>query len=302
MDDCGTDRAGGDEMSREERVRRMYSEIRYPGLNPEHNARYVRHRRFVYGCLGLDVDRFFHGKTVLDAGCGTGEETLFLASLGAERVIGIDTSRGSLELAREGAERLGLSNVEFREGSVLDTRLFADGFFDYVSSLGCIHHTPDMAAAFANLARMVRPSGHLCTFIYNSWGHFLYNLECDWLDRAAGDIIEARMALARRYLDWRRRKVFAREGIPASYSGRLYDKYGVLYRESISLGRLLAWYRDAGFTHTGSFPMYVRDMVDAMVARDGGLANTSGVRGMAARALSRVLPRRGSGRRRVPGR
>ena len=72
--------------------REMYSELRYPSLDAEHKERYEAHRLRVYTLLGIDPTTFFRGKTVLDAGCGTGEETLFLASLGPERIIGIDTS------------------------------------------------------------------------------------------------------------------------------------------------------------------------------------------------------------------
>ena len=64
---------------------------------------------------------------ILDAGCGTGEETMFLASLGARKIIGIDTSDGSLEYARARARDAGLDNVEFRHVSVLDTETFATG-------------------------------------------------------------------------------------------------------------------------------------------------------------------------------
>ena len=223
-----TESNGGEELEKEQRVRAMYSQIRYPGLNPEDNARYVRHRRYIYQTLGLDVERFFQGKIVLDAGCGTGEETIFLATLGPGKIIGIDTSEGSLEVAREGAKRAGVENVEFHHASVLDETAFPQAAFDYVSSLGCIHHTPDMPRAFANLCRMVRPGGYLCTFIYNSFGHFLYNLECNWLDRLAGDDVEKRVEMARRLFDWRRDKSFYREGVAAAYDGRIYDKYGVL--------------------------------------------------------------------------
>jgi len=267
----------------------MYSQIRYPGLNPEDNARYVRHRRFIYQKLGLEVDRFFVGKTILDAGCGTGEETIFLATLGPEKIIGIDTSEGSLEVAREGAERAGIKNVEFRYASVLDETVFSDASFDYVSSLGCIHHTPDMAKAFANLCRMVRPGGYLCTFIYNSFGHFLYNLECDLLDRLAGDDVERRVQLARRLFDWRRDKTFYREGVAASYDSRIYDKYGVLYRESLSLKELLSWYSQRGFEHAGSFPMYLKDMVEALKARNFGETARKGTRDHLAGFLDSVL-------------
>lgn len=279
--------------NRTERIRAMYSGIRYPGLNPAENARYVRHRRYVYATLGIDCEAFFRGKTVLDAGCGTGEETIFLASLGPERVIGIDTSEGSLEVARAGAARVGARNLEFRLASVLDETIFADVSFDYVSSLGCIHHTADMPRAFANLSRMVKPGGHLCTFIYNSYGHFVYDLECSLLDRIAGDEVEARVRWARRLFDWRRNKTFRREGVAASYDGRLYDKYGVLYRESLTLGTLLRWYREQGFEHAGSFPMYLRDMVEGLFARDpDGLPAGIGGRRTAAAVLRRLIPAR----------
>lgn len=278
---------------RERRVRAMYSQLRYPALDPAQNARYERHRRAVYGMLGVDADTFFRGKTVLDAGCGTGEETLFLASLGAQRVIGIDTSDGSLDYARGQAARSGVGNVEFRCVSVLDAGAFADGAFDYVSSLGCIHHTPRMRSAFDNLCRMVRPGGHLCTFIYNRWAHFLYNLECDLLDRFVGDDPDRRVAAARRVFDWRRGTSFRREGIPSSWDHRLYDKYGVLYRDSLGLGRLLAWYGENGLRHVGSFPMSVRDMLTAYRAHaDGG----GGAKAAVARLADRFLPAAGGPR------
>ena len=91
----------------------MYSRIRYPGLDSESSPEYVHHRRFVYGLLGLDVDSFFRGKTILDAGCGTGEETLFLASLGPAEIIGIDMSEGSLDHARSMAEKHGCEMWNF---------------------------------------------------------------------------------------------------------------------------------------------------------------------------------------------
>ena len=209
------------EAERQRRIREMYSGLRYPALDPADNARYERHRRAVYTMLGIEPDVFFRGKTILDGGCGTGEETLFLASLGPERIVGIDTSEGSLDYARERAKAAGMDNVEFRHVSVLDTTTFAAESFDYVSSLGCIHHTPRMKDAFDNLSRMLRPGGHLCTFIYNSYGHFLYNLQCDLLDRFVGDEVEQRVRVARRWFDWRRASTFQREGVTSSADHRL---------------------------------------------------------------------------------
>jgi 2-polyprenyl-6-hydroxyphenyl methylase/3-demethylubiquinone-9 3-methyltransferase len=284
-----TENAAGDrDEERQRRVREMYSELRYPALDPADNDRYERHRRSVYGMLGIDPDTFFRGKMVLDAGCGTGEETMFLASLGARKIIGIDTSDGSLEYARARARDAGLDNVEFRHVSVLDTETFADASFDYVSSLGCIHHTPRMQDAFDNLCRMLRPGGHLCTFIYNSYGHFFYNFECDFLDRFIGDDVEQRVRFARRWFDWRGGSTFQREGVTSSADHRLYDKYGVLYRDSLTLGELLRWYEENGITQQASFPMAMRDMLSAYEAHSGG--DGSGLKRIIAGVASGLLP------------
>lgn len=276
------------EQERQHRVQQMYSGLRYPALDPADNERYERHRRAVYAMLDIDPDTFFRGKTILDGGCGTGEETMFLASLGAEHIIGIDTSDGSLEYARRRAREAGLDNVEFRHVSVLDSSAFADGSFDYVSSLGCIHHTPRMKDAFDNLCRMLRPGGHLCTFIYNSYGHFLYNLECDLLDRFVGDDVESRVRAARRWFDWRRGSTFQREGVTTSADHRLYDKYGVLYRDSLTVRQLLRWYRDNGVRHRASFPMSMRDMLTAYQAHSG--EDGSGLKRMIAGIAEGILP------------
>ena len=276
------------ESERQRRVREMYSGLRYPALDPADNARYERHRRAVYTMLGIDPDTFFRGKTILDGGCGTGEETMFLASLGPERIIGIDTSDGSLEYARERAAEAGLDNVEFRHASVLDSSVFADGSFDYVSSLGCIHHTPRMRDAFDNLCRVLRPGGHLCTFIYNSYGHFLYNLECDLLDRFVGDDVEERVRVARRWFDWKGGSTFQREGVTSSADHRLYDKYGVLFRDSLTVSQLLRWYDDNSIRHQASFPMAMRDMLTAYQAHSG--ADGTGLKRWTARVADGLVP------------
>ncbi len=281
--------SGGASASNEHLVRGMYSKLRYPRLDPDSKSTYVAHRRYVYSRMGLDPDSFFRGKVILDAGCGTGEETLFLSTLGPDLVIGIDTSEGSLEYAMESAKAEGISNVEFRSLSVLDESIFDDGKFDYVSSLGCIHHTPSTRGAFDNLCRLVKPGGYLATFIYNSFGHMFYNLECKILDWSVGNDVEARVELARKLFDWKRDKTFRREGVATSYDARIYDKYGVIYRDSITLKTLLGWYADCGFSHHGSFPMYWRDMINAFKAREGTQQTAEGAKAAIAKFFE-LLP------------
>jgi 2-polyprenyl-3-methyl-5-hydroxy-6-metoxy-1,4-benzoquinol methylase len=58
------------------------------------------------------------GRSVLDLGCGSGQVSLLAAAMGA-RVHGIDIAPGMLALAREAAERSGLSDrARFEPGDV----------------------------------------------------------------------------------------------------------------------------------------------------------------------------------------
>ncbi len=61
------------------------------------------------------------GDTVVDAGCGCGMLSFVAARLGAGRVYGCDIAEEAIEVARDNAERLGLSDVtEFRVGNLLE--------------------------------------------------------------------------------------------------------------------------------------------------------------------------------------
>ncbi|MDJ0973505.1 MAG: class I SAM-dependent methyltransferase [Planctomycetota bacterium] len=112
---------------------------------------------------------WYRGKRVLDAGCGHGRYLQAFRALGAE-VVGLDIGRGpelaSPALARALREDPGIA---FVQGSVLEPP-FRESAFDLVFSDGVIHHTPDAAAAYAALARLVKPGGALYVWVYPQEG------------------------------------------------------------------------------------------------------------------------------------
>jgi len=93
---------------------------------------------------------------VLDVGCGTGYATGELARLGVG-VSGLDLSPGMLEVARRR-----LPQVTFEVGSMLALP-HADGTFGGVVAWYSTIHVPDadLPDALAELARVLRPGGHL---------------------------------------------------------------------------------------------------------------------------------------------
>ncbi len=103
---------------------------------------------------------WYRGRRVLDAGCGHGRYLDAFSALGAE-VVGVDAGNGPEE-AGVPVDREDLAVVQ---GSVL--RLpFRDASFDLVFCDGVIHHTPDPARAYAELARVVRPGGAVYVWVY----------------------------------------------------------------------------------------------------------------------------------------
>jgi len=109
--------------------------------------------------LELDlVRRYGAGKDVFEAGCGTGL-LLREAAAVARSAVGLDLSRGMLAPARA----RGLHVVQ---GSLTDVPLPAASF-DLVYSMKVLAHVPPIERAIAELARLVRPGGHLLLEFYN---------------------------------------------------------------------------------------------------------------------------------------
>ncbi len=99
-------------------------------------------------------------QTVLDVGCGSGVEAVYLARQGC-RVIGVDASAPALACARSRAEAVGVE-VDWRQASVHDLPL-DDHRVDAVIDRGCFHiiACTRRDSYAAEVARVLRPGGVL---------------------------------------------------------------------------------------------------------------------------------------------
>jgi SAM-dependent methyltransferase/uncharacterized protein YbaR (Trm112 family) len=104
---------------------------------------------------------FFRGKKVLDAGCGNGRFAYYAARFGAE-VWAIDLGP-AVEVARRNTEQVG--NVQVIQAD-LHRPPFALESFDFIYSLGVLHHLPDPERAFQTLLRYLKPQGEIQIFLY----------------------------------------------------------------------------------------------------------------------------------------
>lgn len=104
---------------------------------------------------------FFRGKKILDAGCGNGRFAYYAAKYGAE-VWGIDLG-SAVEAAQANTEAAG--SVQIVQAD-LHQPPFARESFDFIYSLGVLHHLPDPEAAFQSLLRFLKPEGQIQVFLY----------------------------------------------------------------------------------------------------------------------------------------
>jgi arsenite methyltransferase len=102
------------------------------------------------------------GERVVDVGCGAGLDTLIAARMvgAGGTVIGVDMTPAMIDRARAAAAAAGAANMELREGYAEELPV-ADGWADVVISNGVLNLAPDKPAAFAELARVLRPGGRL---------------------------------------------------------------------------------------------------------------------------------------------
>lgn len=91
---------------------------------------------------------------VLDAACGTGRHSAYLAARG-HRVIGIDRSPEMLQRARPK-----VPSADFREGDLEALPLEAESVDVVVCALALVH-LPQVDGAIREFARVVRPSGRV---------------------------------------------------------------------------------------------------------------------------------------------
>jgi arsenite methyltransferase len=99
---------------------------------------------------------------VLDLGSGSGMDAFLAAArVGPQgRVIGIDMTDRQLEKAEFLRRRHGVEQLEFRKGYIEELPV-EDGSIDVVISNGVVNLSPDKAAVFGEIARVLAPRGRM---------------------------------------------------------------------------------------------------------------------------------------------
>lgn len=110
------------------------------------------------------------GRTVLDGGCGMGRFSAVCSQFGAREICAIDVS-SAVEAAYQNTRHL--PNVHVIQTDIYNLPFRKAADFDFVFSIGVLHHLPNPKGGFCALARHLKPGGTIAAWVYgyenNEW-------------------------------------------------------------------------------------------------------------------------------------
>ncbi len=112
---------------------------------------------------------------VLDAGSGMGKFTLAAAHAGARTVIGVDLSE-AVDVAYGHLRHL--PNAHVVQASIYQLP-FSPSTFDFIFSIGVLHHLPDPKKGFLHLAPLVKSGARILVWVYALEGNEAF---VKWVD------------------------------------------------------------------------------------------------------------------------
>ncbi|WP_271255189.1 class I SAM-dependent methyltransferase [Pseudanabaena sp. Chao 1811] len=106
-------------------------------------------------------------KKVLEIGLGYGTLSQLLASTNCD-YFGLDIATNPVKMAQYRLNQLGKANKDeqIKVGSALSIP-HEDNSFDYVYSIGCLHHTGDLPQSISEVYRVLKPGGQAVIMLYN---------------------------------------------------------------------------------------------------------------------------------------
>jgi tocopherol O-methyltransferase len=132
----------------------------YDETATKHDAAVLNMNRQLADWAGIKA-----GDHVLDAGCGVGGSSIWLARERSATAVGITLAASQVQDAEQNALKTGVTGVVFKQESYLNTS-FADETFDIVWAIESQCHAPNKADFYKEAYRVLKKGGQLVVADY----------------------------------------------------------------------------------------------------------------------------------------
>ena len=108
-------------------------------------------------------------KNILEVGCGTGQLSIYFAIGSNNNIVGLDSTKESLKLAKDFASKNNISNLYLVNADIFSDVL-KDEVFDFVWCNGVLHHTKNPYQGFKIIIKSLKKDGYILVGLYNKIG------------------------------------------------------------------------------------------------------------------------------------
>jgi len=162
-----------------EKIRQQFDNAPYPRIpletSPKNNYQtlYLHNLVTAYYITNQKVIET-EGKVILDAGCGSGYKSLILAEANpGAKIVGIDLSEESVNLARQRLQYHGFENIEFHALSIEELPSLNQQF-DYINNDEVLYLLPDAVVGLQAMKSVLKPDGIIRTNLHSSFQRSSY--------------------------------------------------------------------------------------------------------------------------------
>lgn len=163
---------------------------------PEHPEDHVYDEHFFDQFFKENIIAKLRSSTVLDAGCGTGPN-IYPLSKSAKEVYAFDLSENSVKKAKRVIDKFNLKNVHITQGNIFEIPF--NRKFDFIFSMGVLHHTKDARGGFKILANHLNSGGYITIALYNTFGSWKYRVLMRFFNMIKDE--KKRIAFIKKYYD-----------------------------------------------------------------------------------------------------
>ena len=152
-----------------ETVTKFYKESPFPNYKETDNKLSIL-KKGDKNLLANQFKKFIgYKKDILEVGCGTGQLAIYFALETNNKIVGLDPTLDSLQLANNFKKKNQINNIEFVNADIFDDVL-KDDFFDFIWCSGVLHHTKKPYDGFKILINSLKKEGYVLIGLYNKIG------------------------------------------------------------------------------------------------------------------------------------